>query len=161
MTAGTVFEKRARAYVERALPHAPFAEKQKLVDDWLDKEEAAKGIYGDFVKRAGNPIGTNVLDIGFGNGITLLEFSRNGARVSGVEISPELRMIAEERIHEEDLLGEIRIVVLHDVVDGLPRIAVVIKKEIFSRRAQVLHPPTHPADPILIQDEISIEIGMR
>lgn len=97
------FETRAREHIDRALPHAPAAEKQKLLDDWLTKEETAKGIYADFVKRMGDPAGKEVLDLGFGNGITLATFAQNGAHMSGLEVSPDLLAIGQEYLREKGI----------------------------------------------------------
>ena len=86
----TLFEQRAREYVEGALPHGSAYEKNKLLEDWIGKEKAAEGIYDDFTKRAGDPSGKSVLDIGFGNGATLCVFAQRGARMSGLGGSSEL-----------------------------------------------------------------------
>src|SRR6185369_4647803 len=99
------FAARARSYVERALPHGSIAEKQKLVDDWLDKEHAATDILIDFKKRVGDPTGKRVLDLGFGNGITLATFAQAGVRMSGVEVSHELLGIAGDYAHEHNVVA--------------------------------------------------------
>lgn len=103
------FERQTRAYVSRALPHAPLSEKEKLVNDWLTKETAAEGIVADFVKRAGDPRGKSVLEVGFGNGITLATFAKHGAHLSGLELSPELLGIATEYLRHENITADIRL----------------------------------------------------
>jgi SAM-dependent methyltransferase len=79
------------------------------LEDWLTKEEAAQGIYDDFAKRAGNPVGASVLDIGFGNGITASVFARQGARMSGVEVSAELFSIATDYLKEKGTPADLRL----------------------------------------------------
>lgn len=106
---GTPFEQRAREYVEGALPHGTKPERQKLLEDWFGKEKAAQGIYDDFVKRAGNPVAKEVLDIGFGNGITASIFSQRGAHISGVEVSPELFSIATDYLKWKGIPGDLRL----------------------------------------------------
>ena len=92
------FERRARAHIEEALPHGSVYEKQKLLEDWLDKEHAAEDIVIDFKKRVGNPSGKCILDLGFGNGITLVTFAKAGAEMHGVEVSKDLYDIATEYV---------------------------------------------------------------
>jgi|SRR3989344_5989522 len=106
---GSAFEQRARAYVANALPHAGVHERQKLLDDWFEKEKAAKGICDDFAKRAGDPSGKAILDIGFGNGITAAAFTRRGAKLSGVEVSEELFSIAMDYLKERGIPADLRL----------------------------------------------------
>lgn len=103
----TLFEQLARNYVEGALPHGSVKERQKLLEDWFGKEKAAQGIYDDFLKRAGNPAGASVLDIGFGNGITAGVFAERGARMSGVEVSAELFAIATDYLKEKGISADL------------------------------------------------------
>ncbi len=106
---GTPFEQRGREYVASALPHGSPYERQKLLEDWFGKEEAAQGIYDDFEKRAGDPTDREVLDIGFGNGITASVFAQRGVRVSGVEVSPELFSIATDYLKERGISADLRL----------------------------------------------------
>ncbi len=103
------FALRTRAYVERSLPHGSVCEKQKLVDDWLDKEHAARDIVTDFQKRIGSTEGKRILDIGFGNGIVLSTFAKAGATMSGVEVSKELCDIATEYCGEHDISADLHL----------------------------------------------------
>ena len=105
----TLFEQRARKYVEGALPHGSVYERQKLLEDWFGKEKAAEGIYEDFAKRSGDPSGKSVLDIGFGNGITASVFASHGARMSGVEVSEELFAIATDYLKEQGVSADLRL----------------------------------------------------
>ena len=104
---GTNFEERAQEYIAGALPHGTAYEKQKLLEDWFGKEEAAHGIYDDFAKRAGNPVGAAVLDIGFGNGITASVFAERGAHVSGLEVSPELLSFAKDYLKSKNISADL------------------------------------------------------
>ena len=106
---GTLFEQRAREYVEGALPHGTPYERKKLLDDWFEKEKAAEGICDDFIKRAGDPREKSVLDIGFGNGITAGVFAKRGARISGVEVSEELFSIATDYLKEKGISADLRL----------------------------------------------------
>jgi len=92
------FEQRARAHIEEALPQGSVYEKQKLLEDWLDKEHAAEDIVIDFRKRVGDPSGKCILDLGFGNGITLATFAKAGAKMHGVEVLKDLYDIATEYV---------------------------------------------------------------
>jgi SAM-dependent methyltransferase len=107
--ASTSFEERARGYIAQALPHGSAYERQKLLEDWLTKEEAAKGIVADFVKRAGPIEGKQGLDLGFGNGITLAAFAEAGARMSGLEVVPELRDFGVAHVAEKGITADLEL----------------------------------------------------
>ncbi len=102
-------EEKARAYVARALPHAPAREREKLVRDWLTKEVSAQGIVEDFQKRVGSVHDRRVLDVGFGNGITLAAFAQQGAHMCGLEVSEELHAIAHEYLQAKEVVGELQL----------------------------------------------------
>lgn len=97
------FEDKARSYIDEALPHAGPKEKEKLYNDWIQKKAAAEGIVDDFKKRVGDPKRARILDIGFGNGITLAAFAGAGAHMEGVEVSGSLHDIASEYLHGEGI----------------------------------------------------------
>lgn len=83
-------------YIEKKFSGASKYEKEKILNDWLGKECAAKGVLLDFQKRVGDPAGKKVLDIGFGNGIILSTFASADACVYGVEIDKMLVSIAKK-----------------------------------------------------------------
>lgn len=105
----SLFEQSARAYVSRALPHAPARERDKLLADWLTKEVSARGIVEDFQKRVGPVHGKRILDVGFGNGITLGTFAQYGAHMSGLEVSEELHTIAREYLQDRKISAELEL----------------------------------------------------
>lgn len=102
-------EEKARTHIENALPHAGTKERQKLLEDWLDKEASASGILADFEKRIGSVAGKRILDVGFGNGITLATFRKAGADMSGLEVSRKLHAIATEYLRGHDLSADLRL----------------------------------------------------
>ena len=72
-------------------------EHEKLVRDWEKKSMVAKNVVGDFMRRAGDPRGKQVLDIGFGNGEYAIAFFQAGAKVCGLEVNSVLLRLAQER----------------------------------------------------------------
>jgi SAM-dependent methyltransferase len=103
------YELRATAYVDKALPHGSEYEKKKLLEDWLHKEGIAQGVLRDFIKRVGDPKGKKVLDVGFGNGVTLSVFATHGAEMSGLEVSPDLLSIGSEVVQEAGNHADLRL----------------------------------------------------
>jgi 2-polyprenyl-3-methyl-5-hydroxy-6-metoxy-1,4-benzoquinol methylase len=103
------FELDAWKYTNEFLPRGSFYEKQKFVGDWLKKEKNAKAFIGEFVKDVGNPSSKSVLDVGFGNGIMLLEFARAGAKPYGLETENALLSMAENRFVVENKSVELKI----------------------------------------------------
>jgi len=85
----------ARSYVEERFTKASAAEKEKLVNDWLNKVENSRKLVIDFKRRIGDPRGSKVLDAGCGNGGLAIAFAEAGAEVYGVDIEKELVDIAK------------------------------------------------------------------
>ena len=90
------FEYDAWAFTNTFLARGSFYERQKFVGDWMKKEGNAKAFVEDFMNAVGDPRGKKVLDIGFGNGIILSEFSRAGAQAYGLETEDKLLGLAKK-----------------------------------------------------------------
>ena len=96
-------------YLRSCFPRASSWEIEKIRDDWDNKERAAEGLYDDFIKRAGDPFGENVLEVGFGNGLQVAVFAQKGAKVSGVEVEPILYDIALGNLAERNVIADLRL----------------------------------------------------
>ena len=70
--------------------------------DWQSKSSAAEGLLADFRKRVDEVEGKKVLDIGFGNGLIAIAFSKAGAEIYGVEVNQKLLSIAREIAKSEN-----------------------------------------------------------
>jgi SAM-dependent methyltransferase len=99
------------AYINARFPRASSYEATKLTADWVTKERAAEGIFSDFTKRAGDPRGKKVLDIGFGNGAILAQFAKRGSNAYGIETDESLLIIARENLSKYRISAE---VILYD-----------------------------------------------
>jgi ubiquinone/menaquinone biosynthesis C-methylase UbiE len=95
------FESVARIYTNALLPKGSYYEKEKFIQDWMNKGGNAKAFIRDFTNNVGTPNGKKILDVGFGNGIMLLEFARAGAITYGLETDSSLLSLA--RKHFEDI----------------------------------------------------------
>lgn len=84
----------AKRYIDGRFPNAGIAEKNKVINDWINKIETSKKIAEDFKLRAANPEGLKILDAGSGNGGVSIAFSKAGAEVYGLEIESDLVEIA-------------------------------------------------------------------
>lgn len=98
---------RAESYLSSCKEYSDSYEHEKLVRDWEKKGEVAKNVVGDFTRRAGDPRGKKVLDIGFGNGEYAIAFSRAGAEVTGVEVNPVLGSLAKDRANASGVHPEL------------------------------------------------------
>lgn len=103
------FEIVARNYTKKVLPRSSYYEFEKFVSDWVNKEKNAKSFYNDFLIQAGNPEGKNILDVGFGNGIILSHFVKNGAFGFGLETEFDLLQIAQKTFHDKNLNADLRL----------------------------------------------------
>lgn len=103
------FESDTWIYIKKYLSHGSFYERKKFVKDWLKKKKAAKAFFNDFINAVGHPGGKKVLDIGFGNGIMLLEFARAGACCYGVETEEYLFDMAKRRFKKNNLQAILKI----------------------------------------------------
>lgn len=95
-------EEKAREYVNETFAGSSAWDRDRLVKDWLSKERKTKGLIADFEKRVGNIKGKRLLEIGFGSGIQLLVFGREGAEVHGLEVDELLYKIGGEILAETD-----------------------------------------------------------
>ena len=80
----------AREYVYRRFPSASIPEKEKIINDWVNKISDSEYLVSDFKKRVGEPKGKKILDVGSGPGGVSIAFALAGADVSGVDIEKEL-----------------------------------------------------------------------
>lgn len=106
------FEILAREYTKKVLPRSSYYEFEKFVSDWLNKEKNAESFYRDFLVQVGNPYNKKVLDIGFGNGIMLSHFIKNGSLGYGLETEGVLLKIAEKTLSDKSLKASL------DLYDG-------------------------------------------
>lgn len=102
-------EARTHEYIAKAMITASDYERAKVTEDWLRKDEIAPKILEDFIKRAGNPFGKKVLDVGFGAGITACAFASEGAQVSGLDVSEDLLVFANDVIADRGLQVGLRL----------------------------------------------------
>lgn len=86
------------------------AERERLASDWERKAALARGVVFDFKRRAMEGL-TNkeLLDVGFGNGVQLAEFARQGARMHGLEVNEVLHSIAKELLADMRLGADMRL----------------------------------------------------
>ncbi len=80
----------AREYVYKRFPQASPVEKEKIINDWVNKIEDSKSLVEDFRARAGEPSGKKILDAGSGPGGVSIAFALAGADMYGVDIEKEL-----------------------------------------------------------------------
>ncbi len=97
----------AEEYLRQAFTNITPHEREKLLRDWEGKEKKAEGLVSDFKRRAGDPHGKKILEIGFGNGLQLAAFSRSGAEVYGVEVNDLLVDIARENMNSRSIAATI------------------------------------------------------
>lgn len=103
------FESAARTYTDTFLPRGSFYEKEKFVQDWMNKERNAKAFVGDFTRAVGDPRGKKILDVGFGNGVILSEFAKAGADAFGLETEVPLLRLASDYFERNSLSAELKI----------------------------------------------------
>ncbi len=84
-------------------------EREKLIRDWIRKPAIAANVVQDFSRRAGDPKGVRVLDLGFGNGLYAAAFARAGARVDGLEVSESLATIGQKICTEQGLATHLQL----------------------------------------------------
>jgi SAM-dependent methyltransferase len=84
-------------------------ERELLITNWIAQQERTLGILADFKKRAGDPAGKRLLDIGHGSGSQLIAFAQAGAHVSGLEVNPVLGRIAAENFETQGVTGDLRV----------------------------------------------------
>jgi 2-polyprenyl-3-methyl-5-hydroxy-6-metoxy-1,4-benzoquinol methylase len=84
-------------------------EREKVTRDWIKKPKVAANVVQDFTRRAGNPAGKRVLDVGFGNGLYAAAFARVGAKVSGLEVNKPLAEIGNKVCADDQLEVDLRL----------------------------------------------------
>ena len=90
----------AREYVYRRFPRSSEMEKEKIINDWVNKIDDSKALVDDFKERVGDPRGKKILDAGSGPGGVSIAFALAGAEVSGVDIEKELYEISIQHAEE-------------------------------------------------------------
>lgn len=88
--------KQAERYIERCHAYTAPYEREKIKEDWLNKVKNTESLLPDFYRRAGDPRGKRVLEIGFGSGLQAVVFAKAGAEMHGLEVNQVLHEIAEE-----------------------------------------------------------------
>ncbi|MBI4778936.1 hypothetical protein HY797_00595 [Candidatus Falkowbacteria bacterium] len=71
----------AKRYIDGRFPNAGIAEKNKVINDWINKIETSKKIAEDFKLRAANPEGLKILDVLWGLAYLPYELAEAMARV--------------------------------------------------------------------------------
>lgn len=104
-----VLSEYAERYLASCEEYTHSEERDRLVENWEDQPDRTEGILQDFKKRAGDPAGKSLLDIGYGSGSQLMAFARAGARVSGLEVNPVLCSIAKDRFKKQKIEGDLRV----------------------------------------------------
>jgi len=89
------FDEIAREHIYKRFVRASASEKEKIINDWVNKISDSQALVKDFRERVGDPSGKKILDVGFGNGGVSIAFAMAGARMYGVDIERELYEIAE------------------------------------------------------------------
>jgi ubiquinone/menaquinone biosynthesis C-methylase UbiE len=99
----------AERYLSACEEYTDPYEREKLIRDWAKKSTMAENVVGDFKRRATDPAGKKVLDIGFGSGSYVIAFAGSGAHVSGLEVNQELLDIAQGRVREAGVEADLHI----------------------------------------------------
>jgi len=99
----------ALAYFTKHYPRASKNEIDKQVEDWQNKINSGQALVEFFENRVGKVQAKRVLDVGFGSGGIVVAFNQAGALVSGVDINPELKIIAERVLVENGAKADLQI----------------------------------------------------
>ena len=71
--------------------------------DWAELAEPSnEPLFAEVLRRLGVGAGTRLLDVGCGSGYAAAMAARLGARMTGIDITPELIAIARERVPDGD-----------------------------------------------------------
>lgn len=92
--------------------HHPFASQKELdkeIKDWQNKVSSSQGLVKFFIERVGEVRGKTILDVGFGSGGVAAAFNLTGAIVSGVDVEPDLKDIAERNVLKNGAKADLRI----------------------------------------------------
>jgi ubiquinone/menaquinone biosynthesis C-methylase UbiE len=101
--------RRAERYLSSCSEYSVPYERERLIADWMKKGDAAQQLVGDFTKRAGDPKGKRVLDLGFGSGFFAVAFAHAGAEVYGLEVNLVLTDIARDYASKENVRADLRV----------------------------------------------------
>lgn len=99
----------AESYIDQCGEYVHASERDRLIADWNKKGQVAKSLIGDVAKRALDPRGKRVLDLGFGNGEFVRAFALAGADVTGIEVNDVLLNIAQSRLREEGITANLQV----------------------------------------------------
>lgn len=99
----------AEKYFTKNYPKASSNEISKQIEDWENKIKSGESLVRFFEERVGKVSGRKILDVGFGSGGIAIAFNRAGAIVSGVDVDPELKEIAERNITANNAQAEFKI----------------------------------------------------
>ena len=71
--------------------------------DWAQLAEPSnEPLFAEVLRRLGVGVGTRLLDVGCGSGYAAAMAAQLGARITGIDITPELIAIARERVPDAD-----------------------------------------------------------
>src|SRR3989338_8126623 len=104
-----VARERAERFLREGGNYTDPYEREKLVRDWEKKGDVAEQVVGDLTRRAGDPSGKRLLDIGFGSGMYSIAFAKSGADTYGLEVNPVLHEIAKEGLKEAHVYADFRL----------------------------------------------------
>jgi len=99
----------AEKYFTKHYPLASGKEIEKQVEDWENKIDSGKALVNFFKERVGDVSGKKVLDVGFGSGGIAIAFNQADAISYGVDVEPELRIIAEKNVLMNGAKAEFKI----------------------------------------------------
>jgi len=101
--------KEAVKYFTKHYPLASSKEIDKQVEDWQGKINVGQSLVKFFEERVGSIRAKKVLDVGFGSGGIVIAFNLADAAVSGVDIDPELKNIAESNVIANQAKADLKI----------------------------------------------------
>ncbi len=104
-----VARERAERFLREGGNYTDPYEREKLVRDWMQKEEVAKHVVEDVRERAGEVRGKKVLDIGFGSGMYSVAFAKAGAETHALEVNDVLHQIARENARDAGVNVDFRV----------------------------------------------------
>jgi SAM-dependent methyltransferase len=99
----------ADRYIKESGEYTALPERQHLIADWMQKDGSAEGVVADFRRRAMDPQGKDMLEIGFGNGAYVAAFARAGARMHGLEVNQTLFSIAQEYVPQSGVSADLKV----------------------------------------------------
>src|SRR3989338_9702537 len=109
MTEELNIKEEAQKYFTKHYPRASKKEIDKQVEDWQNKIVSSKSLINFFLKRVAPMRIKKFLVFGFGSGGVAIAFNQAGAIVSGVDVNPELKVIAERNVTLNSATADFRI----------------------------------------------------